>query len=313
MEQKLMEKYSIVFYDSSRIDKMRRFNVTKVHAIVLGTVFAVLVIALVSMLMSIGRIMSIDTASMPVVSSPASANIAQRMIPQEEVLEEAITMLQKDDAFVREVYDTVPVLHTHNTFEDVAGEFGVASTFHNAFSLNQRNNFQNMHAMQSLADMLSAELDVRIAKYQELEDYLEEQYIIYRHTPNLWPSPVERVTSAMGFRRSPFTGVPSYHEGTDLSAPTGTPIISTADGVVVFSGVRSGYGYLVTVDHGFGFITRYAHNSVLIARVGDWVSRGDLIALSGNTGRSAGPHSHYEVLHNGVPVNSVKFLPNEGK
>jgi murein DD-endopeptidase MepM/ murein hydrolase activator NlpD len=77
----------------------------------------------------------------------------------------------------------------------------------------------------------------------------------------------------------------------------------------VFSGIKSGYGYLITIDHGFGYMTRYAHNSKNLVKVGDFVKKGDLIALIGSTGRSVGPHLHYEVLYDGTPVNSAKYLP----
>ncbi|MDR2869597.1 MAG: M23 family metallopeptidase [Deferribacteraceae bacterium] len=305
-----MNKYSIVFFDAAKVRDLHKLTVTKLHGILLLAFFVILVVSLLVISLSLSRMKrDISASELLFIDDRGSVQTDE---PQVDLLQKAITMLQQDDLFVRNIYDTTPVIHTAFSFDTIAGEFSVAGGLYNTFNMNKQGNFQNMQSMLRLTDMLSAELDTRIAKYEELEDYLEEQYVIYQHTPTIWPSPMERMTSPFGFRRSPFTGVPSYHEGSDLSAPTGTPISATADGIVVFSGPRSGYGYLITIDHGFGFITRYAHNSRLIGRVGDKVSKGDIVALSGNTGRSAGAHSHYEVLYNGTPVNSRKFLPNEG-
>ncbi|MGI6037552.1 MAG: peptidoglycan DD-metalloendopeptidase family protein [Limnochordia bacterium] len=98
------------------------------------------------------------------------------------------------------------------------------------------------------------------------------------------------------------------HYGLDLAVPTGTPIEAAADGRVTFSGWRGGYGYLVTIDHGNGVETRYAHNSRLLVRAGERVKRGQVIARSGNTGNSTGPHLHFEIRYRGTAVDPLKYL-----
>lgn len=116
------------------------------------------------------------------------------------------------------------------------------------------------------------------------------------------------ITSGFGYRADPLGGGSQYHKGVDFEANTGDPVLSVADGVVTFSGVRNGYGYVVEVDHGNGYVTRYAHNSRLIGQVGDLVRRGQEIAKAGSTGRSTGAHVHFEVWENGAVVNPHQFL-----
>lgn len=117
-----------------------------------------------------------------------------------------------------------------------------------------------------------------------------------------------RKTSGFGIRRDPLNGRRALHEGVDFAGPIGTPIRAPADGTVVFSGVQRGYGRLVKIRHANGFETVYAHLSRSRVRVGDTVKRGEIVANLGNTGRSTGPHLHYEIRYNGKPINPAKFI-----
>ncbi|MBB3345450.1 murein DD-endopeptidase MepM/ murein hydrolase activator NlpD [Luteimonas sp. RC10] len=123
-------------------------------------------------------------------------------------------------------------------------------------------------------------------------------------------SPVGRsfVTSSYGYRADPFGRGGQFHKGIDFDARTGDPVMTVADGVVSYSGVRRGYGNVVEVDHGNGYVTRYAHNSRNVVKVGDLVRIGDEIAKAGSTGRSTGAHVHFEVWENGQVQNPRKFL-----
>lgn len=116
------------------------------------------------------------------------------------------------------------------------------------------------------------------------------------------------LASAYGMRISPFTGTRSMHYGIDIAAPVGTPIYAPADGVVIFSGRKSGFGRFLMIAHDHGIVTKYGHNSEILVRTGDSVERGDPIAAVGSTGRTTGPHLHYEVWVNGRPKNPGKFL-----
>jgi murein DD-endopeptidase MepM/ murein hydrolase activator NlpD len=117
-----------------------------------------------------------------------------------------------------------------------------------------------------------------------------------------------RLTSGFGYRTDPIHGGRRFHSGTDFAGPRGTPILSTGDGTVVFTGRQSGYGLMVEIRHPFGMTTRYAHLSRIHVSEGERVSRGDLIGDMGNTGRSTGTHLHYEVRRNGDPVNPMTFI-----
>ena len=113
-----------------------------------------------------------------------------------------------------------------------------------------------------------------------------------------------RVTSEFGYRRDPFTGETRGHTGIDIAVPTGTPVRAALPGVVTTATYNAGgYGYYVMIDHGNGMVTLYAHCSKLVARVGSTVQAGDIVSLSGSTGRSTGPHLHFEVRINGQRVN----------
>lgn len=143
---------------------------------------------------------------------------------------------------------------------------------------------------------------------QELQAYetvLKERAVV----PNIWPVKGS-LDSGFGGRRNPFGGAGyEYHEGQDIEAEIGTPVSATANGTVLCAGWQNGYGQVIYLDHGNGLQTRYGHLSQINVSVGQTVSRGDIIGLSGSTGRSTGPHLHYEVRINNEPVNPVRYLP----
>jgi len=128
--------------------------------------------------------------------------------------------------------------------------------------------------------------------------------------PNIRPL-IGAITSAFGFRLHPIYNDIRFHSGIDFSAAEGTRVHSTGDGVVAFSGYDRGYGQKITINHGYGFKTIYAHLSKSLVRQGERVSRGEIIALSGNTGDSTGPHLHYEVKKNNVTVNPTAYFLDE--
>jgi murein DD-endopeptidase MepM/ murein hydrolase activator NlpD len=142
---------------------------------------------------------------------------------------------------------------------------------------------------------------------QTLIEYFEDKRSLYASTPADWPVR-GWVTSPFGSRISPITGKIQFHEGMDIAAQIGTPVIAPADGVVIKAGSESSYGDLVELSHGYGLKTIFGHNSRLNVKPGQHVKRGDIIAYVGDTGSSTGPHLHYEVRLNGLPVNPVHYL-----
>lgn len=144
-------------------------------------------------------------------------------------------------------------------------------------------------------------------RLHDLRAVLSDQKSRLASTPSIWPTR-GWVTSTFGLRTSPFTGSKRMHDGMDIATRLGNPVVSTADGVVLYAGVKSGYGKVVILDHGYGLGTRYGHLSKIEVSAGEEVTRGQTIARVGNTGRSTGPHLHYEVRLAGAPVNPSRYI-----
>jgi murein DD-endopeptidase MepM/ murein hydrolase activator NlpD len=136
---------------------------------------------------------------------------------------------------------------------------------------------------------------------------LENKKSVLAATPSLRPAQ-GWVSSDFGYRISPFTGHRELHKGLDIAAREGTPIIAPADGIVTYAGPKWLIGNLLTLDHGYGITTRYGHTKEILKKKGERVKRGEIIALIGNTGRSTGPHVHYEVRLNGLPVDPNQYI-----
>jgi murein DD-endopeptidase MepM/ murein hydrolase activator NlpD len=144
-------------------------------------------------------------------------------------------------------------------------------------------------------------------KIHELDQYLLDKDSILSSTPTIMPA-VGWITSYFGHRISPYAGRLKMHEGLDVGAPYGTPIVAPADGIITYSGNKAGFGKFVQIDHGYGIETLYAHSQKLFVKKGDKVQRGKLLAKVGSTGYSTGPHLHYEVRVNGIAVDPLYFI-----
>ncbi len=154
---------------------------------------------------------------------------------------------------------------------------------------------------------LRDDVDIETGVSRELLTQIERQRSLLAHTPSLWPSR-GWVSSRFGWRNSPFTGRREFHKGVDLAARKGTPIVAPADGVVTQAYHNGAYGNFLVIHHGYGTVTRYGHLLKCEVEVGQQVSKGDRIACVGSTGRSTGPHLHYEVLVNGIHVNPQRYM-----
>jgi len=160
----------------------------------------------------------------------------------------------------------------------------------------------------SLLQDLAHQLDMRADQFGVLEALLLQDSVKRKFLPSLSPISDGWHSSNFGYRIDPFTGQNAFHDGVDFPAEVGTPILAAASGKVVFAGVHPQYGKMVEIDHGNGLVTRYAHASRLNVSEGDLVLRGQPVATVGTTGRSTGPHLHFEVRLNGVPQNPARFL-----
>jgi len=147
------------------------------------------------------------------------------------------------------------------------------------------------------------------SSFGNLLNKLEGQRNLLASTPAIRPT-VGWMTSRFGHRISPFTGRKEFHKGIDIAHRHGTAILATADGIVSFNGKKGAMGNVLVIDHGHGIVTRYAHLSKSLKERGEKVKRGDIVAQMGSSGRSTGPHLHYEVHLNGVPVNPTQYILN---
>ncbi len=157
--------------------------------------------------------------------------------------------------------------------------------------------------------LLTSTSESQRASLATLLGYLNSQKKLFDCTPSICPAH-GRITSRFGYRKSPFGGRREIHKGIDIGAPAGTPIMAAADGVVIFVGRKSSFGRTIILDHGRGLTTRYAHCSKILKKIGQRVKKGDIIARMGSTGRSTGPHLHYEVRVNGMAMDPSKFILN---
>ncbi len=159
-------------------------------------------------------------------------------------------------------------------------------------------------------DTAVQDVGIREQGVLELWESLSERQNLLAATPSI--KPVRGwFTSKFGYRISPFTSKPVMHNGLDVAASPGSPIYAPADGIVSFAGYDPGYGKLVSIDHGYGVVTRFGHTSQVYVELGQKVKRRDVIAAVGSTGRSTGPHLHYEVRVNDVPVDPSNYILDE--
>lgn len=195
---------------------------------------------------------------------------------------------------------------------DQEGLFGVGGSIPEDLSTDidlLRRQTSLMREMHQQVDQLEVAATGQKDGFSTLLEALEGQKNLLACTPAIKPSK-GYLTSRFGYRISPFTGRREMHKGLDIANREGTQIIAPADGTVKFVGRRGLMGKTIQIDHGHGMVTRYGHLKEYFKKRGEAVKRGDIIAEMGNTGRSTGPHLHYEVHLNGVPVNPIKYIIN---
>lgn len=154
-----------------------------------------------------------------------------------------------------------------------------------------------------IAEIISDQSEI----YNELVSKLENQLTYLESRPDFYPT-VGRLSSKFGYRRDPITGASKKHNGIDISNSVGTKIYSAGSGVVTFSGYSGAFGRVIIIDHGYGYESVYSHCSELLVSAGDTVSKGDLIAKMGRTGRTTGSHLHFEIRYKGTPINPLNIL-----
>lgn len=160
----------------------------------------------------------------------------------------------------------------------------------------------------ALLDNLAQQMEDRGKQLGILETALLNHNLQAEVIPSGRPVEGGWISSSFGTRTDPFTGRPEHHAGIDIAGREGTEILAVASGVITWAGERYGYGNLVEINHGKGYVTRYGHNKEILVKVGDTVKKGQTLALMGSSGRSTGTHLHFEVLRNGRAVNPARYL-----
>ena len=155
---------------------------------------------------------------------------------------------------------------------------------------------------------LSQVLRSQFARLDALQLLLLDRNLETERTPAGWPVSSGWISSGFGERNDPFTGKKAKHEGLDFAGVKGSEVVAVASGAVTWAGTKTGYGKLLEIDHGNGYVTRYAHNDQLLVKPGDGITAGQAIAKMGETGRASSPHVHFEVLYQGKAVNPYKFV-----
>ncbi|HHW01379.1 MAG TPA: peptidoglycan DD-metalloendopeptidase family protein [Thermoanaerobacterales bacterium] len=219
-------------------------------------------------------------------------------VKKTQTLEEKMQSLEKLDNDLRNLLKNDPALKKNIDLKQ--------ESYSTNYMLASRGDIDREKAMRDL-QILESKLPQQEQSLKELKNAVIQRNQRLASTPSIWPV-AGRITSDFGYRRSPFGSRREFHDGLDIAAPYGTPIRAAADGMVVFTGYRQGYGNMVTISHGYGIETSYGHTSKILVKRGQKVKKGQVIAKVGNTGRSTGPHVHYMVSVNGGLKNPTNYL-----
>lgn len=302
------KKYlSIVLVPHSSNDvKVLRF---KSFYIKLIAGFVLLTSAFVSGGLYISKMLEENNALKQNLTELYSANTEQRKLIDEKSSE--IDKLKEESAdFSEEINDKIEVItENFNKITDTYISGRVSSKSDRSGDRTEaafsgdiqilKNSIDDLSVVYSRSDKPEADLSAAEAK---LAKYLET-------IPTLWPTPSsKRITDKFGYRKDPFTRRTKFHDGIDIGADYGTSIVAAAAGKVILSERTSGYGRAIKIDHGRGLVTLYGHASKLLVKVGQTVKKGDVIAKVGSSGRSTGPHLHFEILLYGTTVDPISYL-----
>ena len=229
--------------------------------------------------------------------------------PQIPALSQKIDEIKQKLADYKKFDDKLRIMVNLETKDDNIQFVGVGGSDPTQMDPGENLEKTKIRSMHQSLNNLDTEITIQSQRKAELCKYLESEKSMLACTPSIWPTR-GWVSSRFGYRISPFTDEREFHKGVDISARMKTKIIAPADGVVISEGRTYGYGNVITISHGYGLKTRYGHLNSFLVKKGDTIKRGQVIALLGNSGRSTGPHLHYEVHLNDVPVDPFRYILN---
>jgi murein DD-endopeptidase MepM/ murein hydrolase activator NlpD len=239
----------------------------------------------------------------------------ERLNQENEIVRFEITRIEGEIANLSILIDSLEEydkkLRTYASLNPIGEDLrsmgvGGSSQFHSAEGLTT-DVYSDLEGLSKTLDNLLSRSRLQKESFNNIVQYLDEKKFLREHTPSIIP--VQGwFMSGFGYRIDPFTGQVKMHEGLDIAAPPGTPIIAPADGSVKFAGERRGFGLTLEIDHGYGYTTLYGHCQRIDVEEGNRVTRGDVVARVGSTGKSTGPHLHYEVRVSQIPVNPIHYI-----
>jgi len=238
----------------------------------------------------------------------------QRLQKENTILKEATQSWKERIAFIQKTIEELNEKNKHLMAQEFQGipdmQLGVGGP--ESMSRISILEYPDVKTTDKNLTRLEAEVDWLKQNMADIEEVISKRLDKLSHYPSIRPVHGGWYSSGFGERKDPFTGKKEFHPGVDICVKEGTKVLATADGVVVATKDNfipyKGYGKYVIIDHGYGYKTRYAHLSKIMVRKGQHVKRGQIIALSGNTGKSTSPHIHYEVLVSGKPQNPFNFI-----
>jgi len=279
-----------------------------------GRVLSVLIVMLAFSMFVIGRLSS----PTPVVIQQTMAEMKLEIIQQQEMLDQ---LSREHETNINALAARLAELTAASTRLDALGErlVHLGQLDPEEFDFNQSpgvggpemvigDGYSSVSDMSQSINRLSQLMRSQLARLDALQLLLLDRNLENERTPAGWPVSSGWISSRFGERNDPFTGKRAQHNGLDFAGIKGSEILGVASGVVTWSGPRQGFGKLLEIDHGNGYVTRYAHNEELLVKLGDGVSAGQTIAKMGETGRASSPHVHFEVLYKGKAVNPNQFV-----
>ena len=296
---------------SNRLAKAKSLSLTAMHLIFGGMAAAFLVFALAGTLFYL-TLRHAAQVKLPLLQSLVLSAQEQQARKSEDFLRENLdamaiklgqmqAQLMRLDALGERVSTLAGLKPQEFRFQEVPGRGGAIPESNPPQTL-------SMAEFNRQLDALARQVDKHDDYLGILESALFDARVKKKLLPTVMPVEASWNASSFGWRIDPISGQHAMHEGVDFIADAGTPVFAAAGGVVVYAEVHHQYGYMVEIDHGNDFMSRYAHNSKLLVKEGDVVRRGRKIAEVGSTGRSTGPHLHFEVRYKGVAQNPARFL-----
>jgi len=296
---------------SNRLTRARSLTLTTAHVVAGAVALAAMVIVLAGALFYVS-VRHAAQIRLPLVESLLLSAQRDQARKAEDFLRENLNamavklgqmqaQLMRLDALGERLSGLAGLKPQEFRFNEVPGRGGAVSTLSPPHDL-------SMDEFSQQLDTLSKQMENRTDYLGILESTLFDARVKKKLMPTITPIDASWNASSFGWRIDPITGQHALHEGIDFIADVGTPVFAAAGGVVVFAEYHNQYGQMVEIDHGNDFITRYAHASRLLVKVGEVVRRGRKVAEVGSTGRSTGPHLHFEVRYKGVAQNPGRFL-----